>query len=55
METYKKAHNKVNVGEVSKILGAEWQALDASVREKYTEMNKIDKQRYQEEMAAWKK
>jgi len=54
MEAYKKEHSKVNVGEVSKILGGRWQALSSSDREKYTEMNKVDKQRYQEEMAAWK-
>lgn len=54
MEAYKNENAKVNVGEISKILGARWQALSDSDREKYTEMNKVDKQRYQEEMAAWK-
>lgn len=54
MEAYKKENSKINVGEVSKILGARWQALSSEDREKYTEMNQVDKQRYQEEMAAWK-
>ena len=54
MEAYKKEHSKINVGEVSKILGGRWQALSSSDREKYTEMNQVDKQRYQEEMAVWK-
>ena len=54
MATYKEKNSKINVGEVSKILGARWQALSTADREKYTEENRVDKQRYQEEMAAWK-
>jgi len=54
MESYKKEHSKINVGEVSKILGGRWQALSDKDRAQYTEMNKVDKERYQEEMAVWK-
>ena len=40
--------------DVTKELGARWKALDADGRAEYDEQAVTDKQRYQQEMAAYK-
>ena len=41
-------------GEVGKELGARWKALDSDGRAEYEEQAAADKQRYAQEMAAYK-
>ena len=54
MDKCRNENRKINVGTISKILGKKWKTLSEEQRAKYVEMNKDDKQRYQEEMDEWK-
>ena len=51
---YKSANRKIIIGEVAKELGVAWRKLSGDQLTHYKEKSEADRQRYQEQMAAWK-
>ncbi|KAI3435903.1 hypothetical protein D9Q98_001961 [Chlorella vulgaris] len=50
----KEANPGFGVGDIAKALGAEWKQLTAEEKAPYEERNKVDKERYARELAAYK-
>lgn len=50
-ERIKSENPDAEFGEIGKLIGAEWKALDSDEKNKYEEMSKQDKKRYENDMA----
>eukprot|EP01120_Amphizonella_sp_Union-15-10_P000520 TRINITY_DN10530_c0_g1_i2.p1 TRINITY_DN10530_c0_g1~~TRINITY_DN10530_c0_g1_i2.p1 ORF type:complete len:349 (-),score=101.95 TRINITY_DN10530_c0_g1_i2:6-1052(-) len=52
-QDFRKLHPDLAFGDLSKVMGAHWKQLDEKAKQEFVEMSKIDKNRYQTEMASF--